>query len=56
MISLSFLFDNESSCVFAGIGGSVEDMKPEMVEDKVETNDDIKNEEEESSKRLSGEK
>ncbi|CAL9242160.1 unnamed protein product [Arabidopsis halleri] len=35
------------------IGGSVEDMKPEMVEDNVETNDDIKNEEAGSSKRLS---
>ncbi|KAG7536587.1 Zinc finger CCHC-type [Arabidopsis suecica] len=35
------------------IGGSVEDMKPEMVEDKVETNDDIKNEEAGTSKRLS---
>lgn len=56
MISLSFLFDNESSCVFAGIGGSVEDMKPEMVEDKVETNDDIKNEVAGTSKRSLGEK
>lgn len=37
----------------AMIGGSVEDMKPEMVEDKVETNDDIKNEEAGCSKRSS---
>ncbi|EFH41669.1 zinc knuckle (CCHC-type) family protein [Arabidopsis lyrata subsp. lyrata] len=35
------------------IGGSVEDMKPEMVEDKVETDDDIKNEVAGSSKRSS---
>ncbi|KAG7532890.1 Plus3-like superfamily [Arabidopsis thaliana x Arabidopsis arenosa] len=35
------------------IGGSVEDMKPEMVEDKVETNDDIKNEVAGTSKRSS---
>ena len=40
--------------MFAVIGGSVEDMKPEMVEDKVETNDDVKNEEAGCSKRSSG--
>lgn len=44
--------------MFVGIGGSVEDMRPEreeMVEDKVETNNDIESKEAESSKRSSGE-
>lgn len=49
---------NESACVFAGVGGSVEGVKPER-EEMVEINDDIGSEEAEkrvgSSKKSLGE-